>query len=278
MLHHAGSGRPTVVFEAGAGGFGLDYFNLFALVARRTAAVLYDRAGRGWSDPVAGKRGAAEIVTDLRAGLRAAGLDGPFVLVGHSLGGLLVRAFAQRFPDEVVGLVLIDPAAEGMPMATEDDGSEGIVREMIAQARANPALWREWYPDLFADWEKLPEQIREPLIARHMEPPYDEAGLHDMMSGAHLLDEVANGPAVPDVPVIVLTGMRVDQTPGRSDAEMAAFNQIKLDAHRNLLKAMPRAEHRVFDDVGHRLTAERPDLVVDAIFDILARCAAGQRQ
>jgi pimeloyl-ACP methyl ester carboxylesterase len=277
MLHHAGSGAPAVVFEAGAGGFGLDYFHLFALVAQRTTTVLYDRAGSGWSDPVGGKRGAAEMVADLREGLRLAGIDGPFLLVGHSLGGLLVRAFAQCFPDEVMGLVLVDPVAEGIPMATEDDGSEAIVREMIAQLRANPTLWREWYPEFVADWEKLPEQIREPLIARHMAPPYDEAGLHDMLRGARLLDEVSAGPALPDIPVVVLTGMKLDQTPGRSDADMAAFNQSKRDAHRDLVSSLPQGAHRVFDDVGHRLTAERPDLVVDAINDILDHAASRGR-
>ena len=94
-----------------------------------------------------------------------------------------------------------------------------------------------------------------------------------MMSAAPILDEVTNGPTLPDVPVMVLTGMKIDPTPGRSDADMAAFNQIKLDAHRALVNARPRGEHRVFEDVGHRLTAERPDLVVDAIFDVLNRTA-----
>ena len=269
MLHHAGSGTPTVVFEGGAGAFGLDYFTIFDLVARRTTAVLYDRADRGWSDPASGIHGAAEIAADLREGLRVAGIAGPFLLVGHSLGGLLVRVFAQHFPDAVAGLVLIDPSSEGIPMASP--GDEAIVRDMIEQLRANPNLWREWYPEMFTDWEKLPEHIREPLIARHMEPPYDEAGLHDMVSGASILDAITNGPALPDVPVTVLTGMKIDPSPGRSDADMAAFNQIKLDAYRALVNALPRGEHRVFADVGHRLTAERPDLVVAAIFDILDR-------
>src|SRR5688572_12080884 len=103
MLHHAGSGQPAVVFEAGGGGFGL--------VTHRTTSVLYDRAGSGWSDAVSRPRRTTEIVTDLHEGLRVARIDGPYVLVGHSLGGLLVRAFAQHFPDEVAGLVLIDPAA-----------------------------------------------------------------------------------------------------------------------------------------------------------------------
>jgi pimeloyl-ACP methyl ester carboxylesterase len=177
----------------------------------------------------------------------------------------------------VVGLVLIDPAAEGIPVAGDDE-SEALVRDMIAQLRATPNLWREWYPDILADWEKLPERIREPLIARHTTPPNDEAGLHDMMIGARILDEVTAGPALPDVPVVVLTGMKIDPAPGGSNADMAAFNQLKLDAHRALVNALPQAELRVFDHVGHRFTAERPDLVVDAVFDILDRSSCYARQ
>ena len=94
-------------------------------------------------------------MTDLHEGLRVASIDGPYMLVGHSLGALLVRAFAQRFPEEVAGLVLVDPAAEGIAVVREGDEDEALVRDMIEQLRANPNLWREWYPEVFADWEKL---------------------------------------------------------------------------------------------------------------------------
>jgi pimeloyl-ACP methyl ester carboxylesterase len=270
MLHHAGSGTPAVVLETGAGAFGLDYYNLFELCAQHTTCVLYDRAGSGWSDPVDGPRSAAEIVTDLHTALGLAGVSGPYLLVGHSLGGLLVRAFAQHFPDEVVGLVLIDPSTEGIPLPKE--GDEAIVMQMLEQLRANPDLWREWYPELFEDFEKLPAHVRDPLIARHIER--DEAGLHDMLSAARIQAEVTNGPALPDIPVTVLTGMKIDPTPGRSSSDMEAFNKIKYDAHRTFVNSLPHAEHRVLEDVGHRLTAERPDVVVDAIVDILDRVAS----
>ncbi len=267
MLHQAGSGTPAVVFEAGAGAFGLDYYNLFELCVQRTTCVLYDRAGSGWSDPVDAPRSAVEIVTDLHTGLGLAGVKGPYLLVGHSLGGLLVRAFAQHFPDEVAGLVFIDPSTEGIPLPAED--SEAIVKQMLEQLRANPDLWREWYPEMFEDFQKLPAQVRDPLIARHIER--DEAGLHDMMSAARIQAEVTSGPALPDVPVTVLTGMKIDPAPGRSDFDMEAFNKLKYDAHRGFVNSLPHGEHRVLEDVGHRLTAERPDVVADAVFDTLDR-------
>jgi pimeloyl-ACP methyl ester carboxylesterase len=270
MLHHAGSGTPAVVIEAGGGAFGLDYYNILQLCAQRTTCVLYDRAGSGWSDPVEGPRGSAEIMTELHIALGLAGIGGPYLLVGHSLGGLLVRAFAQHFSDDVVGLVLIDPFTEGLPLPKE--GDEAVVEKMLEQLRANPELWREWYPEMFADFQTLPTHVRDPLIARHLDRA--DAGLHDMMSAAHILEEVTNGLALPDVPVIVLTAMKIDPTPGRSNSDMEAFNKIKLDAHRTFVNSLPHGEHRVREDVGHRLNYERPDVVVGAIFDILDRVAS----
>ena len=84
--------------------------------------MLYDRAGTGWSDRVELPRSSAEVTDELRNLLRAAGVPAPYLLVGHSLGGLYARHYAQRFPGEVAGLLLLDPAHEDynayMPQGT----------------------------------------------------------------------------------------------------------------------------------------------------------------
>jgi pimeloyl-ACP methyl ester carboxylesterase len=123
-----GSGTPTVILEAGAGNNGdiwsmvepegAGKISVFDGVAQFTRVCAYDRPGtvagsmRSRSDPAPMPRSAGDIVADLRALLAAAGVRPPYVLVGHSFGGLVVRLFASTVPDEVIGLVLVDAAQE----------------------------------------------------------------------------------------------------------------------------------------------------------------------
>ena len=100
---------PTVVFEAGLGAYKEEWRKIFPVVAATHAAFAYDRPGVGRSEATTRPRDGATIVEDLRRLLRARGFAPPFVLVGHSAGGLDMQLFARLHPQEVAGLVLVDP-------------------------------------------------------------------------------------------------------------------------------------------------------------------------
>ena len=108
----AGTGAPMVVLEAGAGSTTRGWRLVLPEVARLTRVCAYDRSGLGRSQPGLESRDPLAIAEDLRTLLRAAGEGGPYVLVGHSNGGPYARIFADRFPDAVAGLVLVDPSDE----------------------------------------------------------------------------------------------------------------------------------------------------------------------
>src|SRR5215467_3587743 len=97
-IYCTGRGGPAVVLEAGAGDFSLDWSLLQPKVARFTRVCSYDRAGSAWSDPGPTPRTMRQIATELHTGLHRAGIKGPYVLVGQSLGGLIVRVYADLFP------------------------------------------------------------------------------------------------------------------------------------------------------------------------------------
>ena len=109
-----GNGSPIVVFELGSAGGNLSYWKLQNAVAQITKTLVYERAGLGRSDLADGSGDAEAYARQLHELLAAAGLPPPYVLVGHSYGGLLIRVFAHRYPDEVHGLVFLDSATEDM--------------------------------------------------------------------------------------------------------------------------------------------------------------------
>lgn len=119
-LSCVGSGSPTVILESGLGETGAYWGWISTAVARDTRVCVYDRAGRGWSDPSSIAQDGIAVATDLHNLLDRGHVPGPFVLVGHSSGAQYVRIFAGRYPEQVTGMVLLDgqpaEAFEGLPI------------------------------------------------------------------------------------------------------------------------------------------------------------------
>lgn len=111
-VHATGEGAPTVVVEYGLGDFSFDWALVQARVARFTHVITYDRGGYAWSDPGPRPRTFAQLNLELHDALAKLGERGPFLLVGHSFGGPVVRNYAATYPREVVGMVLVDSAHE----------------------------------------------------------------------------------------------------------------------------------------------------------------------
>lgn len=108
-LLEQGSGGPTVLFESGIAATNLNWRHIQATISGFTHTASYDRAGLGWSSAAKTARTPANIAMELHSMLEAAGIKPPLILVGHSFGGLVMRRYAQLYPEEVAGLVLVDP-------------------------------------------------------------------------------------------------------------------------------------------------------------------------
>jgi pimeloyl-ACP methyl ester carboxylesterase len=106
-----GRGSPTVVLDAGSGGFSAQWVRVQREVSGTTRVCAYDRAGMGWSEMGPAPRDAEQISSELHTLLKGADIEGPYVLVGHSFGGLYTRTYAARYPDEVAGVVLVDSSS-----------------------------------------------------------------------------------------------------------------------------------------------------------------------
>ena len=144
-LSCTGSGSPTVVLQPGGGEMSSNMGWIAPAVARGTRVCVYDRAGRGWSEPADVPQDAAQIATDLRTLLQRAHVPGPYVLAGHSFGGLYVLTYAARYPDDVAGMVLVDStnrasAARATTASPYDGGSYDVLGRFSALVSSTARL------------------------------------------------------------------------------------------------------------------------------------------
>ena len=276
-LYRTGSGRPTVVFLPGAGMFGLGYYNLHQRTAAFATSVLYDRSGTGWSDDVSLPRSAGDVARELHDLLAAADLPGPYVFVAHSLGGIYARRFAQLFPREVAGLLLLDPAHE------DYSANEPEVARQAAEAWKNqpmpeftPEMLEGYRPILGAMYAAWPAEVREPLIDRHI--TRFKAGLLESGNVDAIYDEIRHGGAVPVVPTVVFTALGIDATQLAFNSEevVRAQNQAKLVTNTAYVESVPGAEHRVLQEASHvMIHTQHADEVIGALRDVIARGKSG---
>ena len=133
-----GQGAPTVVMDAGVNSGSQIWARVWPTAAATTRVCVYDRAGLGYSDPIPRPRTSQEVVTDLHGLLEAAGIDGPYVLVAHSFGGLNIRLYAGQYPQDVVGMVLVDAVHEDRFAATAKVLSASREAEFEKGRQANP--------------------------------------------------------------------------------------------------------------------------------------------
>jgi pimeloyl-ACP methyl ester carboxylesterase len=278
LLHRSGSGSPAVVFLSGAGTVGLDYLNVQQRAAALTTSVVYDRAGTGWSDRAELPRTSAEVTDELRELLRTAGVPAPCLLAGHSLGGLYARHYAQRFPGEVAGLLLLDPAHEDynayMPQELVEiwdawDPGQALPDELPGELIQ---LYRGLFAQETAGW---PGEIRELLIDRHVSPQWLRAGFQEAKNADQLYEEIRRAGPMPDVPLIVLCSMGIDsfkQAVSQGIPESLLNGEIegKRRLYTALAGSVPRGEIRLVDGAGHAtIHLRRPDAVQQAIQDLL---------
>jgi pimeloyl-ACP methyl ester carboxylesterase len=238
FLRCSGSGSPTVVFS---GGVSEDWAPLQNRVARFTRACSYDPSNGLWgqSDPAPTPRTANDIVADLHALLRAARVPGPYVLAGHSDGGLFAQLYAARHRAQVKGLVLID------------------------------AVSSQYHPRRIALYRKLlpPAQFNTWLrLARALAPAIVDPTQHDMQtSEAQMRAALAAHPLRP-MPLFVLTHGHPDDPAARF---VAADERLWRQLQDGLAALVPHSRHAIAKRSGHDIQDDQPQLVVKAIRDVV---------
>lgn len=273
-----GEGGPTVVMEAAIGETGLLWSLVQPAVAQRTRACVYDRAGLGWSDPSPRPRTAAVMVEELHALLVTAKVPGPYVLVGHSFGGLLVRLYAAHHAEEVAGLVLVDSAHEEQYSRAPREIRD-VLPELEEQGRKQLEGLRALIASGSLDAGMLPVPPGLPgpaadtfraLVAAS--PNHVETLLAEQQTVQATLAELgaAGSTNLGDLPMVVLSHGQPMALPDLAPEVNQAHERIWQQLQVELAELSSRSRLVVAEGSGHYIQLERPQLVIEAIGQIVA--------
>lgn len=247
-----GSGSPTVVFDSGLGGSSLDWSLVQPAVASFTRACSYDRAGYGWSDPGPLPRDPTHIIDDLERLLGYGGVAAPYVLVGHSLGGLIVQRFARRHPERTAALVLIDATHEDQFRLLE----EAVLRSTGDRGARLVARGSAVVPD------GLPDDVQQLAQAFRNRPQSILAARSELSALRSAGRPAALPDRMPDVPLVVISHRR--QLPAVSP-RAEQLESIWMKLQRDLAALTPRSTHLIAGTSDHYVHIREPDTVISAV-------------
>jgi pimeloyl-ACP methyl ester carboxylesterase len=283
VLEKGSGDGPTVLFEAGIAATNLNWFHIQEVVARFTGTASYDRGGLGWSSPCRTARTPANIAAELHQMLESAGIKPPYVLVGHSFGGLVMRRFALMYPSEVASVVLVDPmrCEEWPPMDPSkqsqiDRGKRlstyaipiarfGLARLAMTSffcrtgrlsrslAGATGEGGRHVLSRVTSEVTKMPREVW-PIVAAHWSRPGFYAGMRSHVAAVpDTVREMRDAVPIHDIPVLVLT-------PGKATPlSDECLSRIGDNVQQVIA---PRSAHWIHLD--------QPDLVIDSIRNMVS--------
>jgi pimeloyl-ACP methyl ester carboxylesterase len=285
----AGAGAPPVVFESGIAASSVSWTTVLPAIAEYTRVCAYDRAGLAWSSAASDRRTVGRQTHELESLLVLAGVESPYVLVGHSFGAFLVCAFANVFPGKAAGLVLLDPPSEWRRITREQErllwggiqlsriggvlARVGVVRACLAMLRSGAAGVPRNFVKVFGptavrtlehivgEVRKLPPEMYPIVQAHWCDPKCFRAMAQHLAALQETAAFVARLTSLPNIPVVVVS----------SDGHETDV----IAEHQRLAQLSPQGRHVVAAGSGHWIQFDDPDLVVATVREVVDSVRGG---
>lgn len=275
-----GTGSPTVIMEAGSGDCSLSWALVQKNVSAFTRVCTYDRQGYAWSDPVSGPLTASNVTGRLHTLLSRANVSPPYVMTGHSLGGVYVRYYTHHYPDEVAGLVLVDPGSEWQMIRT----GENFAREQKAAIAVKTSLLhgmgKEAAKGTFVKNLSLLQNYCNPKLPPYeyyafqalwaTKPSFWDACAVEGESGFSLWEEVSrkNITKLGNIPLIVISSGQ-DMGFSSDPEENKYANTVFRTLQKEMATESPQGKYLIAVNSSHYIQIDEPDLVTGAIRSVV---------
>jgi pimeloyl-ACP methyl ester carboxylesterase len=289
-IHTMGQGKPTVVLVYGSGAFSVDWALVQPQIARFAQVVSYDRAGDAWSDSGPQPQTLPQEVYELHTLLQRAKVEPPYVLVGHSFGGILVRWYARQYPKEVAGMILED--------ATDDDTVLGMngkntrvrttskgrplppVQTRLSGTMATPEQIQEiqdfisknHLDRIGSPFDRLPKEAQQARIWGGLRPAHylaDDPYWGEEFQALYK-DRHSGKPPLGDIPLIVLIPEEKPDPSAKPPTD--EWKQILEEKRRQKVdqaRLSRRGRVVIIKDSGHEIHLFQPDALVKAVREIV---------
>ena len=276
-IYCSGEGTPAVIFDGGNGEPGYAWSHIQPEVAKQTRACWFDRAGEGWSDTGPFPRTAVAMSNDLHELLHRAGVPAPYILVGHSMGGLNARVYSGIYPSDIAGAVLVDAEHED-----EQTRAPAFMLGHTAPAALRRPIWIAGQTARLVGLLRLTTPrgtgvfdtalaARLRMVRLLMSQPKAVATQFDA-SLPDSYQQASRSKGFGDRPLVVLTRGKIDSTanPSSEDREYIDYERIwAYEIQPKLAALSTRGRQVIVAKSGHRIPDEAPEAVIEAIFDVL---------
>ncbi|MDA3842964.1 MAG: alpha/beta hydrolase [Candidatus Kapabacteria bacterium] len=285
-----GSGSPTIVIETGWAGLSAEWADIQKTLSEKATVITYDRAGYGESPAMKGNRSGEVIAQELYAMLTNGNFHEPFIFVAQDAGALYIRQFAKMYPNDVAGVVFVDPVTEENDSFDELDVPTyqeiASLTSRMENLRGYPEMDKEEFTDLVVPmleelYRDAPEVYKQQMISYQSDQKFYAAILAEFDARGETFAQLHNYDDFPDVPITVIIHdykvmIEVAAQFGVDEQESKLTEELWLKLARNMLKLSDDNDFILARNSTHSVHLSRSDVVVSAVEDMINRIEPAQ--